>query len=163
MWYKKRDIRDGCPVFCGIKGRWGAGLGKAAVNKAWKVSTGATNIGVISSEGVAEVEKSLDTSEGRKKTILGTHSVLKNEKCHGDSNSCSATSIVALLAWSASHCSFRLTRSPRFRLRRMTHWVTSRLAPPSTAFGSVGTGVPKPPGRHKKADHREGDPFFCGA
>ena len=51
-------------------------------------------------------------------------------------NSCSATSIFALLAWSASHCSFRLTHSPRFRLRRMPHWGTSRFVPPATAAGS---------------------------
>ena len=30
-----------------------------------------------------------------------------------------------------SHCSFRLTRSPRFRLRRMPHRGTSRFAPRS--------------------------------
>ena len=46
-----------------------------------------------------------------------------------------ATSIGALLAWSASHCLFRLTHSPRFRLWRMTHWVTTRIIP-RAAYGS---------------------------
>ena len=42
---------------------------------------------------------------------------------------CTATSIDALLAWSASHRLFRLTHSHRFRLWRMTHWVTTRIVP----------------------------------
>ena len=41
----------------------------------------------------------------------------------------SATSIVALLAWSASHCSFRLTHSGRFLLRRIAHWATASFVP----------------------------------
>ena len=40
-----------------------------------------------------------------------------------------ATSIVALLAWSASHCSFRLTHSGRFLLRRIAHWATASFVP----------------------------------
>ena len=31
--------------------------------------------------------------------------------------------------WSASHCSFRLTRSGRFLLRRIAHWATASFAP----------------------------------
>ena len=41
----------------------------------------------------------------------------------------SAISIGALLPWSGSHCLFRLTHSPCFRLWRMTHWVTTRFVP----------------------------------
>ena len=47
----------------------------------------------------------------------------------------SATSIGALLAWSASHCLFRLTHSPYFRLWRMTHRVTTRIVPHAAVNG----------------------------
>ena len=40
-----------------------------------------------------------------------------------------ATSIDALLAWSASHCLFRLTRSGRFLLRRIAHRAIASFAP----------------------------------
>ena len=40
-----------------------------------------------------------------------------------------ATSIGALLAWSASYCLFRLTHSRRFCLRQITHWVITSFVP----------------------------------
>ena len=47
----------------------------------------------------------------------------------------SATLIDALLAWSASYCSFRVTRSGRFCLRQMPHWVTASFAPLRSSKG----------------------------
>ena len=117
---------------------------------------------------------SLESKSSRRQLICSLYGRQKKKNCRHEGSiylcvrtsikkvtcSCSAISIFALLAWSASHCSFRLTRSPRFHLRRMPHWGTTRIAPPSTATGSVLIGKPKLLTQHKKADHREGDPFF---
>ncbi len=55
---------------------------------------------------------------------------------HVSANSCSAISVsAACLAFAAARCLLRLTRSGRFCLRQMTHWVTASFAPPSTATG----------------------------
>ena len=138
------------------KGEMGHCLGEGSRKQSMEVSTGATNIGVISSEGVAEVEKSLDTSEGRKKTILGTHSVHKNEKCHGDSNSCSATSIIATVP--RTDRSFRLRKPPtKFPPLEVLGGFPPPL--PLTMFSSQEFRIDNDP-KVKTRNHRKGDSGF---